>query len=44
VKMQKDHEVLKCSHENLQDAHVMLQVSHEVVITSVKHFQPPTQK
>jgi hypothetical protein len=44
VKMQKDHEMLKCSHENLQDAHVMLQVSHEVVVTSVKHFQPPTQK
>jgi hypothetical protein len=22
----------------------MLQVSHEVVVTSVKHFQPPTQK
>jgi hypothetical protein len=24
VKMQKDHEMLKYSHENLQDAHVML--------------------
>jgi hypothetical protein len=44
VKMQKDYEVLKCSHGNLQDAYVMLQVSHEIVITSVKHFQPPTQK
>jgi hypothetical protein len=44
VNMQKYHQVLKCSHENLQDAHVMLQVSHEVVVTSVKHFQPPTQK
>jgi hypothetical protein len=44
VKMQEDYEMLKCSHENLQDAHVMLQVSHEVVVTSVKHFQPPTQK
>jgi hypothetical protein len=44
VKMQKDREVLKCSHDNLQDAHVMLQVSHEVVVTSVKHLQPPTQK
>jgi hypothetical protein len=44
VKIQKDHEVPKCSHENLQEAHVMLQVSHEVVVTSVKHFQPPTQK
>jgi hypothetical protein len=44
MKMQKDHEVLKCSHDNLQDAHVMLQVCHEVVVTLVKHFQPPTQK
>jgi hypothetical protein len=44
VKMQKDHEVLKCSHDNLQDEHVMLQVSHEVVVTSVRHFQPLTQK
>jgi hypothetical protein len=44
VKMHKDHEVIKCSHENLQDACVMLQVSHEVVVTSVKHFQPPTPK
>jgi hypothetical protein len=24
VKMQKDYEMLKCSHEDLQDAHVML--------------------
>jgi hypothetical protein len=44
VKLQKDHEVLKCSHDNLQDEHVMLQVSHEVVVTSVRHFQPLTQK
>jgi hypothetical protein len=36
--------MLKCSHEDLQDAHVMLQVSHEVVVTSVKYFQPHTQK
>jgi hypothetical protein len=42
--MQKDHEVLKCSHDNLQDAHVMLHVSHEVVVASVKHIQPSTQK
>jgi hypothetical protein len=44
VKMQKDHEVLKCSHDNLQDEHAMLQVSHEVLVTSVRHFQPLTQK
>jgi hypothetical protein len=42
--MQKDYEVLKCSHENLQDAHIMLQVSHEVVVTSVKHLQPHIQE
>jgi AmiR/NasT family two-component response regulator len=44
VKMQKDYEMLKCSQEDLQDAHVLLQVSHEVVVTSVKHSQPHTQK
>jgi hypothetical protein len=44
VKLQKDHEVLKCSHDNPQDEHAMLQVSDEVVITSVRHFQPLTQK
>jgi hypothetical protein len=44
VKLQKDHEVLKCSHDNLQDKHAMLQVFHEVMVTSVRHFQPPTQK
>jgi hypothetical protein len=44
VKLQKDHEVLKCSHDNLLDEHAMLQVSHEVVVTSVRHFQPLTQK
>jgi hypothetical protein len=34
--------MLKCSHEDLQDAHAMLQVSHEVVVMSVKHFLPHT--
>jgi hypothetical protein len=38
VKMQKDYEIHKCSHEDLQDVHVMLQVSHDFVITSVKHY------
>jgi hypothetical protein len=42
--MQKDYEMLKCSYEDVQDAHVMLQVSHEVVVTSVKDFQPHTQE
>jgi hypothetical protein len=41
--MQKDYEMLKYSHEDLQDAYVMLQVSHEIVVTSVKHFQPDIQ-
>jgi hypothetical protein len=44
VKLQKDHKMLMCSHDNLQDEHAMLQVSHEVVVTSVRHFQPLTQK
>jgi hypothetical protein len=44
VELQKDHEVLKCSHDNLQDKHVMLQVSHKVMVTSLRHFQPLTQK
>jgi hypothetical protein len=44
MKMQKDYEMLKCCHKDIQDAHVMLQVSHEVVITSVKHFWPHTQE
>jgi seryl-tRNA synthetase len=44
VKLQKDHEVLRCSHDNLHDEHTMLHVSHEVVVTSVRHFQPLTQK
>jgi hypothetical protein len=36
--------MLKCSHEDLQEAHDMLQVSHKVVITSIKHFQSHTQE
>jgi predicted RNase H-like nuclease (RuvC/YqgF family) len=32
------HEALKCSHDNLQDVHAMLQVSHKVVLTSLKHL------
>jgi hypothetical protein len=44
VKMQKCYEIFTCSYEDLQDAHAMLKVSHEVVITSVKHFQPHTQE
>jgi hypothetical protein len=36
--------MLKCSHEDLQDKHVMPQVSHEVVVTSVKHFPPHSQE
>jgi hypothetical protein len=44
VKMQKDYEMHKCPHEDLQDAPVMIQVSHEIVISSVKYFQPHTQE
>ena len=30
----------KCSHEKLVESHIMLEVAHEVVITSVKSSQP----
>jgi hypothetical protein len=43
VKTQKDYEMLMCSHEDLQDTHVMLQVSHEVVVAFIKLFPPHTQ-
>ena len=32
-----------CSHEKLQESHIMLQVESEVVNTSLKRSKPPTQ-
>ena len=40
--LQANHVYLKCSHEKLVESHFMLEVAHEVVITSVKSSQPLT--
>ena len=40
--LQANHVYLKCSHEKLVESHFMLEVAHEVVITSVKSSQPHT--
>jgi uncharacterized small protein (DUF1192 family) len=37
---QEKHDVLLCSHENLMDDHIMLKISHEVVIENLKSQQP----
>jgi predicted nuclease with TOPRIM domain len=40
--LQANYVHLKCSHEELVESHIMLEVAHEVVITSVKSSQPST--
>ena len=40
--LQANHVHLKCSHKKLVESHFMLEVAHEVVITSVKSSQPLT--
>jgi len=42
VILQGNHLELEKSYEKLVDSHVSLQVAHEVVITTVTHYQPPT--
>jgi len=42
VILQRTHKELEYSYEKLADSHAMLEVAHEVVITSVKSYQPPT--
>jgi hypothetical protein len=37
---QEKHDRLLCSHKNLMDDHIMLDVAHEVVITNLKSDQP----
>jgi hypothetical protein len=37
---QEKHDMLLCSHKNLMDDHIMLDVAHEVVITNLKSHQP----
>ena len=40
--LQANYVHLKCSHEELVESSIMLEVAHEVVITSVKSSQPLT--
>jgi hypothetical protein len=37
---QKKHDMLLCSHENLMDDYIMLNITHEVVIANLKFQQP----
>jgi hypothetical protein len=37
---QEKHDMLLCSHENLMDDHIMLNITHEVVIENLKSQQP----
>ena len=38
--LQANYVHLKCSHKKLVESHFMLEVAHEVVITSIKSSQP----
>ena len=40
VALQGTHKELEHSYEKLADSHAMLEVAHEVVLTSVKSYQP----
>ena len=42
--LQEDHDELLCSHKKLMDSHLMLEIAHEVVVTTVKSYQPHTHK
>ena len=42
VALQETHLELEKSYEMLVDSHVLLQVAHEVVMTSISNYQPPT--
>jgi 5'(3')-deoxyribonucleotidase len=37
---QDKHDMLLCSHENLMDDHIKLNIAHEVVVTNLKSQQP----
>jgi uncharacterized small protein (DUF1192 family) len=37
---QEKHDMLLCSHENLMDDHIILNIAHEVVIENLKSQQP----
>jgi hypothetical protein len=38
--IQEKHDMLLCSHENLMNDHIMLDIAHEVVIENLKFQQP----
>jgi hypothetical protein len=40
--LQVNYTHLKCSHDELVESHALLEVAHEVVLTSVKSSQPHT--
>ena len=42
--LQEDHDELLCSHEKLNNSHLMLEIAHEVVVITVKSYQPHTHK
>jgi hypothetical protein len=37
---QEKHDILLCSHENLMDNHIMLDIAHKVVMANIKSYQP----
>jgi uncharacterized small protein (DUF1192 family) len=37
---QEKHDMLLCSHKNLKDDHIMLNIAHEIVIENLKSQQP----
>jgi hypothetical protein len=37
---QEKHDMLLCSHEDLMDDHIMLNIDHEVVLANLKSQQP----
>jgi uncharacterized protein YhaN len=42
--LQESHDELLCSHEKLMDSHIMLEIAYEIVVTTVKSYQPHTHK
>jgi hypothetical protein len=40
VTLQADHQELKCSHEKLAESHIMLKMENEVLVNSLKSFEP----
>jgi hypothetical protein len=42
IKLQKRHGDLLCSHKELMDSYALLELAHEVMVTTVKDSQPHT--